>query len=198
VICDFTLMGSLLWWVSQVFRAAAPSYVIVTICTWLSYEHKSINRRGKFSRISRYIAPFLQRSLIVQLLLLTVLTSLEVGSSIKALALNTNSNQLLLLNRCPRHTHYFQSTSGEKERKSSAVEYERRKPTKKIKYPCEELDDDDMLSVEDRQEKVFATIGTLWSMMGGSTPAVALASSKKVEKGQASLQDVYIYTDNKQ
>jgi len=46
--------------------------------------------------------------------------------------------------------------------------------------PCEELNEDENpQTTQGQQEKVFATLGTLWSIMSGSVPAVVVASGRQ-------------------
>jgi hypothetical protein len=62
----------------------------------------------------------------------------------------------------------------------NAAEYVNRNCTGKIRFPCEELhEDENPQTAQGQQEKVYATLGTLWSIMGGSVPAVTVTSARQ-------------------
>lgn len=130
----------------------------------------------------RHNAPVLHWPLFFQsLLFIVLLTLIGVHSSLEAFAASTKCNNLSVY-KFPRRC--LESTSTEIQRKRNAVEYEERKCTERIRSPCEELfEDENPQTIQSQQEKVFATLGTLWSIMGGSVPAVAVATGnqRKVE-----------------
>lgn len=111
------------------------------------------------------------------LLVIGILTLIGAPSSLEVIAASTKCNNLSV---CKFPRRCLESTSTEFQRKRHTVEYEERKCTEKIRPPCEELNDDENLqTIQSQEEKVFATLGTLWSIMGGSVPAVAVATRKQ-------------------
>ena len=122
-----------------------------------------------------------QRKIIIFRILLIVVVVLTFAgvrtSSLEAFAASTkckNPSAYKFPRRC------LESTSTKIQWKVNAAEYEKKNCTEKIRLPCEELNEDENPQTnQGQQEKVFATLGTLWSIMSGSVPAVVVASGRQ-------------------